>query len=170
MSEWIYKISSNNRARFILGEWGDNPLVCIGVNPSTASPAKLDNTMRVVKSRAKSLGYDGWIMINLYAQRATDPNRLHKNLHLSLHREHLNIIREVLGKTPYDIWVAWGTLIEKRKYLSRCVRDIYEVLGEDRNYLSIGALSVLGHPHHPLYLRKELLPEFFDLSSYIKRL
>lgn len=170
MSPWIYEESKNSRARYILGEVGDNPLVCIGVNPSTASPEKLDNTMRVVKTRANSLGYNGWIMINLYAQRATDPNRLHKYLHLKLHREHLNIIEEYLGNKDYDIWVAWGTLIEKRKYLSRCLKDIYHILGVERRYLSIGDLSVSGHPHHPLYLKKELTPELFDMESYLENL
>lgn len=165
---WIYREGRGGRSRFILGETGDNPLICIGVNPSTASPEKLDNTMRVVKSRASSLGYDGWIMINLYPQRSTDPNGLHKNLHLDLHREHLEVIKEYLSLSKSDVWVAWGTLIEKRSYLKRCLKDIYNILGSDRRYITIGKRSIKGHPHHPLYLNKELLPEDFEMDEYIK--
>lgn len=73
---WIYETNSDNSARYILGERGENPLVCIGVNPSTAEPDKLDPTLRSVKAWAKRLGFDGWIMLNLYPQRATNPNDL----------------------------------------------------------------------------------------------
>jgi len=38
-----------------------NPLVCIGVNPSTTKPGQLDDTIKVVKARSISLGYDGWV-------------------------------------------------------------------------------------------------------------
>lgn len=34
MTNWLYSNSSDDNERFILGESGDNPLVCIGVNPS----------------------------------------------------------------------------------------------------------------------------------------
>ncbi len=51
MSNWLYSNSTNNKERFLLGETGDNPLVCIGVNPSTAEPDQLDNTIRLLKTK-----------------------------------------------------------------------------------------------------------------------
>lgn len=168
MDNWIYVNSSNNRSRYLLGEKGDNPLVCIGVNPSTAKPGELDNTMRVVKSRATSLGYDSWLMINLYPQRSTDPNGLHKRINLDIHRENLKVIKETIGYNNYDIWAAWGALIEKRKYLKRCLRDIITVLGDNTKIFTIGNRSVKGHPHHPLYLKKELGMDPFNINKYIK--
>ncbi|QEN06267.1 DUF1643 domain-containing protein [Thiospirochaeta perfilievii] len=169
MGNWIYNNTLNNKSRYILGERGKNPLVCIGVNPSTATPYKLDNTLRVVKSRALSLGYDSWIMINLYPQRATDPNKLHKNIDLKIHRENLKAISELLMGNSYDIWVAWGTLIEKRKYLKRCLFDLSKIL-EDNKIYSIGKISKKGHPHHPLYLRNNLPIEKFNILNYIKNI
>ncbi len=49
-------IQQQHKERFILGEAGENPLVCIGVNPSTAEPDKLDNTHRQLKARSEYLG------------------------------------------------------------------------------------------------------------------
>lgn len=168
MDGWIYKNSNNNRARFLLGETGENPLLCIGVNPSTASPGILDNTMRVVKSRALSLGYDSWLMINLYPQRSTDPNGLHKRINLKIHRENIKVIEDLVSK-EYDIWVAWGALIEKRSYLKRCLNDISPVIGHNRVF-SIGQRTVAGHPHHPLYLKKGLGVDDFNIEKYLSSL
>lgn len=169
MTNWIYSNGTNNKERFILGEYGDNPLVCIGVNPSTAEPDKLDYTLRQVKERALSLGYDSWIMINLYPQRATDPDDMHKKLNHKLHRQNLKEIKKYLSGS-YDIWAAWGTLLEKRSYLIRCLKDIYEVLGPDCRWFIIGKRSMQGHPHHPLYLKKMMKLEGFDILAYIKKL
>lgn len=165
MDGWIYRNSENNRARYLLGEDGVNPLLCIGVNPSTAEPGKLDNTMRVVKSRALSLGYDSWLMINLYPQRSTDPNGLHKRINLDIHRENIRIIEE-LSSRKIDIWAAWGALIEKRSYLKRCLKDINSVLGDSRVF-TIGNRSIAGHPHHPLYLKSGLDQDHFSISDYL---
>ncbi len=72
--------------------------------------------------------------------------------------------------SSYDIWAAWGTLIEKRSYLLGCLKDLYEVLGSDYRWFTIGKRSVKGHPHHPLYLKKGLKLDEFDVSSYINKL
>ncbi len=111
MTNWLYSNNSDNKKCFILSESGDNPLVCVGVNPSTAEPENLDDTLIQVKTRALALGYDSWIMINLYPQRATDPDDMHKKLNHKIHRQNLNEIKKYLSGS-YDIWAEWGTLIE----------------------------------------------------------
>ena len=166
---WLYSNSTTDKERFILGESGENPLVCIGVNPSTAKPENLDNTLIQVKARALALGYDSWIMINLYPQRATDPDDIHKNLNHKIHRQNLKEIKKYLSGS-YDIWAAWGTLIEKRSYLIRCLKDIHEVLGSDCRWFIIGKRSFKGHPHHPLYLKKKMKLDGFDILDYMKKL
>ena len=65
MTNWLYSNSPDNKNRYTLGKSGNNPLIVIGVNPSTAEPENLDPTLRQVKSRALSMGYDSWIMINI---------------------------------------------------------------------------------------------------------
>ena len=62
---WIYERNHDNSARYVLGEAGHNPLICIGVNPSTAEPNNLDPTLRSVKRFAEFHNFDGWLMFNL---------------------------------------------------------------------------------------------------------
>jgi len=169
MTNWLYSNSPDNKNRYTLGEVGDNPLIVIGVNPSTAEPENLDPTLRQVKSRALSLGYDSWIMINLYPQRATNPDDMDAELNQEIHMKNLEEIKKCLP-SGCDIWAAWGTLIEKRPYLSDCLRDLYNALGSEYKWFTIGKRSKAGHPHHPLYLGKDLPLEDFDIERYINEL
>ena len=167
MKKWIYSNSKNNLERYILGETSKKTLVCIGINPSTAEPDKLDNTVNRVKSRALSLNYDSWIMINLYPQRATDPNDLHREINTDIHKKNLDEIKKLFNEKPYDIWAAWGTLIEKRPYMVSCLKSVYEMIGQESKWFTIGKRSKNGHPHHPLYLKNKLPADLFDIERYI---
>ena len=74
------------------------------------------------------------------------------------------------GGSP-AVWAAWGTIIEKRNYLSDCVRDMI-ALGKHRSarWFSAGKRSKKGHPHHPLYLRKDSVLDPFDVKGYLDAL
>jgi len=74
---WIYEQSTDNSARFVLGTVGENPLVCVGVNPSTAAPGTPDLTVSKVMGFASRNGFDSWVMLNLYPQRSADPKGMH---------------------------------------------------------------------------------------------
>ena len=37
----------------------------------------------------------------------------------------------------------------------------------DIPWVTIGKRSKKGHPHHPLYLRKDAVPEPFDVEEYL---
>lgn len=168
---WIYH-HDEPLTRYSLGQEGKNPLICFGVNPSTAVPGNLDPTVASVARFALEKGYDGWLMFNLYPQRATNPDRMHKHFQKKIHEENILVIEKLVKALPKsaDIWCAWGTLIEKRPYLSRCLKDIYEVLEDTAcAYYTRGNISKAGHPHHPLYLRKESPMDIFDLKSYCKK-
>jgi hypothetical protein len=45
----------------------------IGLNPSTADHRKLDPTLRRVRNFAQKWGLGGFVMLNLFAYRATEP-------------------------------------------------------------------------------------------------
>ena len=45
--KWLYVPDYYADYRYILGTKGENPLICIGINPSTAAPDDLDNTEQV---------------------------------------------------------------------------------------------------------------------------
>jgi hypothetical protein len=66
------------------------------------------------------------------------------------------------------VWAAWGTIIEKRDYLADCVRDMVAIGKEyGATWVSAGAISKKGHPHHPLYLRKDEKIKSFDIDTYL---
>jgi hypothetical protein len=169
MEDWIYQTNSDNSARFLLGLKVQNPLICIGINPSTASPEKLDNTLKSVNRFALSNGFDGWIMLNLYPQRATMPDNIHVEIDLSIHQRNMEAIDNLLSRFKNaTIWAAWGTLIEKRYFLKNCLLDLYRISENyNCNWITIGKISKNGHPHHPLYLNKNAEINKFDIENYI---
>ena len=133
INKWIYVPNEYVDYRYILGTRGENPLICIGINPSTAKPDDLDNTLKSVERTALFNGYDSFIMFNVYAQRATDPDAMEKTCNLTLHKENLEAFRYVLSISEKPaVWAAWGTIIEKRGYLKECLRDMIDV-GENLN-------------------------------------
>ena len=159
-----------------MGTRGDNPLICIGINPSTAAPDDLDNTLKSVARIAAGNGYDSWIMFNVYAQRATRPDDMDRERNERLHRENMKAFAYILSRVAAQgyspaIWAAWGTIIEKRPYLPDCVREMVQ-LGEryGGHWLCAGKCSHKGHPHHPLYLRKDEITREFDIGGYLKAL
>ena len=169
IEKWLYAPNFYSEYRYILGTRGKNPLICIGINPSTAKPDDLDNTLKSVERIALGNGYDSFIMFNVYAQRATDPDAMEKTCNTQLHRENLAAFRYVLSISQKPaVWAAWGTIIEKRDYLPRCLRDMLEE-GErfGASWYCAGAVSKKGHPHHPLYLRKDEKLKPFDIHSYL---
>ena len=172
IEKWLYAPSFYSEYRYILGTRGKNPLICIGINPSTAQPGDLDNTLKSVERIALGNGFDSFIMFNVYAQRATDPDAMERQCNLSLHRENLEAFRYVLSicKAP-TVWAAWGTIIEKRDYLLRCLRDMLEI-GEEFGamWCCAGSVSKKGHPHHPLYLRKDEKLKPFEIDAYLNSL
>ena len=72
--KWLYVPHTYEEYRYILGTKGKKPLITIGVNPSTAAPDDLDNTLKSVERIAHHNGFDSFIMFNVYAQRATSPD------------------------------------------------------------------------------------------------
>ena len=172
IGKWLYAPNFYSEYRYILGTRGKNPLICIGINPSTARPGDLDNTLKSVERIALGNGFDSFLMFNVYAQRATDPNAMEKSCNLQLHRENMEAFRYVLSisRSP-AVWAAWGTIIEKRDYLPDCLRDMLQI-GEalGAKWYCAGAVSRKGHPHHPLYLRKDEKLKPFDVKAYLAAL
>ena len=169
IEKWLYAPNFYSEYRYILGTRGKNPLICIGINPSTAQPGDLDNTLKSVERIALGNGFDSFIMFNVYAQRATDPDAMEPSCNLALHRENLQAFRYVLSISESPaVWAAWGTIIEKRDYLPQCLRDMLAV-GEELGaaWYCAGKVSKKGHPHHPLYLRKDEKIKPFDVKGYL---
>ncbi len=110
---------------------GERLLICIGINPSTAAPGDLDNTLKSVGIAAGRV-YDSFLMFNVYAQRATpagghgpgvqaapSTGRTWRPSAASWNR---------WGRVCPAVWAAWGTIIEA-PYLRDCVRDMVAIGG-----------------------------------------
>ncbi len=170
VEKWLYAPNFYSEYRYILGTRGRKPLICIGINPSTAEPDNLDNTLKSVERIALGNGFDSFIMFNVYAQRATDPDAMEKVCNPLLHKENLEAFRYVLSISQQPaVWAAWGAIIEKRSYLADCVEDMVAI-GQSygAKWYCAGAITKKGHPHHPLYLRKDEKLKDFDVESYLK--
>ena len=128
IEKWLYAPNFYSEYRYILGTRGKRPLICIGINPSTAQPGALDNTLKSVERIALGNGFDSFIMFNVYAQRATKPDDMERQCNLHLHQENMEAFRYVLSISEQPtVWAAWGAIIEKRDYLAHCVRDMVEI-------------------------------------------
>ena len=172
VEKWLYVPPFYSEYRYILGTRGKNPLICIGINPSTAKPGDLDNTLKSVGRIALGNGFDSFIMFNVYAQRATDPDHMEETCNWELHRQNMEAFRYVLSISENPgVWAAWGTIIEKRPYLRQCLLDMLEI-GDSygANWYCAGKVSKKGHPHHPLYLRKDEKIRPFDTETYLHSL
>lgn len=172
MENWIYHRNEENTCRYTLGIDGENMLICCGINPSTAKPNDLDNTVTRVDRFARDNGYDGYIMVNVYPQISTDPNGINLDLNLEKHRENMERLKDIFKKYPNaDIWAAWGVLIEKRPYFYKALEDIYQASKDyNLNWVRFNELTKAGHPRHPLYLRADSEIFEFDIENYIKNI
>ena len=172
VNEWLYAPNFYSEYRYILGTRGQRPLICIGINPSTAQPGDLDNTLKSVERIAIGNGFDSFIMFNVYAQRATDPDAMETTCNQMLHNENLEAFRYVLSLSEAPaVWAAWGTIIEKRAYLPMCLKDMLQVGQEyGARWFCAGKVSKKGHPHHPLYLRKDEQIRPFDVAHYLENI
>jgi len=158
----IYLNSPDNKYRYALGTKGEKTLYCFGINPSTATPEKYDPTVTRVSRTAKKLGFDSFIMLNIYPLRATDPDDLPTEYDISYHCANIEAILKVV-KNESVIWAAWGDLIHKRPYLLKCRDNIMNNLQYYQRrprWVKMGELTKSGNPRHPLYLKYQPFSEF----------
>ena len=167
MTQWIWEKTPDGTSRFVLGTVGENPLVCFGINPSTAVPNDLDPTVTRVSRFAERNGHDSWTMFNVYPQISTDPKGMHLELDPVLKAENERRIAEHVDGRPLTILAAWGVLVESRPYLLSLAHDIATLPElQDCIWVSLGVPTKAGHPRHPLYMKGTAPFEPFDMVSY----
>ena len=159
----------DDTVRFILGEVGENPIICFGINPSTANDKEDDPTILKIRKIASENNCDSWVMLNLYPQRATNPNDMHKKADNDLKIKNYKVIRSVFNTYPNALTLAsWGNAIEKRKYLKDCLKEILAI-DPDRKWVCRGKLTVRGNPRHQLYVpdNTKLQDLYFSLDGKV---
>ena len=118
------------------------------LNPSTADATKDDPTIRRVISFAKSWGYGGVYVGNLFAFRSTDPKGL-KYVKDPIGENNIQHIQAMVGLVDKIIY-AWGNNQKEPKWLSELVPTPYCI-----------DISKKGVPKHPLYLKKDTQPNLY---------
>lgn len=170
MKKWIFQKDQAHTRRYSLGIDGEKMLICCGINPNTARPNKLNNTVRRVENFARDNGYDGYIMINIYPQISKEPQNIHLEMDKNYHLDNMSALRDIFRDYPdADMWAAWGTTIETRGYFYKALKDIYEISKDyDLNWIHFNKLTKKGHPRHPLYLKADSEIFKFDIENYVK--
>lgn len=166
--DWIHETSADNRLRYVLGRVGHRPVIVIGLNPSTAEPTIPDPTIKAVERHSIRLGYHGWMMLNLFPMRETNPSALPEVAHQGLMEAALPVIGNLLEQYPEaPVWAAWGAHLALRPYLIEGLKLLMTMPGmANRAWFHVGPLTKEGHPRHPLYLSGTQEASEFDAFSY----
>ena len=152
--------------RFCLSKEGEPALRWIGLNPSTASEAKLDPTTRNIEKISSELGYPAWELYNLYPLRCSDPRALPKRADRGLLQKNMDLVCGELEKSEGPIVLVWGNGVHTRSYLEKAAA---EFLGWMRqNGLPIRCLhrNQNGTPTHPSPQGLIRVPRPFSLIQY----
>lgn len=154
-------IFSNDRLyRYTLWrEWangGQDFVTFVGLNPSTADESINDPTIRRCIGFAKSWGYDGLLMMNLFAFRATDPKEMKRQPDPvgGLNDVYLDSAAEQSGV----IVAAWGS---NGRHHGRDAQVI-KLFGDNLHCLGV---TKNGDPRHPLYIRANMRPVKFEVPQ-----
>lgn len=126
----------------------DRLLMWIGLNPSTADEKQLDPTLTRILGYSLREGYDGFIMTNLFAWRATEPKDMKASpdpIGPDNDRRLLECARRC-GKVV-AAWGSHGSFMERDVQVCALLKD-FEMVCLSRN--------ADGGPGHPLYLKKTL--------------
>jgi len=143
---------ANKQKRFLLGKRGKSILLAVGLNPSTANENKLDPTSRNIETIAKLNGCDGWLLINLYPLRTSNPKNLPKRVNSKLAYENEAFIISLIQNTGFNIkkiLFCWGNYLEKRPYLKKQSLNIMNLLENERQIIYCLGKTRLGNPFHP---------------------
>ena len=140
--------SDCEKYRYILERiWDKNngKIMFLALNPSTATEEKNDPTVARMVSFARSWGYGGVVVANVFAFRSTLPSDLKKDKNPVGSENDLLISKE--SKNCDKIVACWGnhgTFLNRSENVKRMIKNM-------------GCLGITksGEPKHPLYLRAD---------------
>jgi hypothetical protein len=140
-------ISIDKKYRYSLYRiWNDELLkvAFICLNPSIADDKIDDPTINRCIEFAKSWGYGGFYMLNLFAFRATNPSELTK-VNDPIGMDNQNVILETITKVDKVIcaWGNEGILLNQNKKILSIIENPYCI-----------KINSSGEPSHPLFLKK----------------
>jgi hypothetical protein len=121
------------------------------LNPSTADECSDDPTIRRCIGFARTWGYGGLEVVNLFALRATDPRALRVSRD-PIGGSNDAYLRDAAARAAVMV-IAWGA---HGVFRSRSAAAL-ELLSPLARLLALG-WTIAGEPRHPLYLRRDVTP------------
>jgi hypothetical protein len=177
--EDVMLYTANKAYRYVLGsDHGKTPRVFFGINPSYATPKRLDPTANRIVEIFNGLNedgrcgkYDSWIIVNIYPEINSHPEDLAELLSgipstydKSVHKENIGHIKTYTENA--GLVAAWGDVIEKPPRFKQCLKDIVdEIGGLNKTWYCLGKTQK-GNPKHPR--ARDLLFEKID-GKFLKR-
>ena len=139
-------------------------VVFIMLNPSTADAGHDDPTIRACVDFAKNLGYGGMYIVNLFAFRATNPDKLNEVLDPFGPENYSFVTKLCESSIVKQIICAWGSKLPL-KY-PEAGRDMVKKLNHKGITTFALKVNLDGNPTHPLYLKRLLKP--FEFTYEVK--
>lgn len=150
----IFSLSRQYRYTLI-HQWEEDAqrtLAVIGLNPSTADEQQLDPTLKKIRGFATRWGYGKFVMLNLFAYRATQPADMKKVVN-PIGLENDQWIKYVIRSYNVDkVLLGWGT---HGVHMGRD-REVLK-LTADQDTIAL-AVNANGTPKHPLYVPYDTEP------------
>lgn len=133
--------------------------VFIMLNPSTATEVQNDPTVERCERRARTLGFGGFRVLNIFAWRDTDPRLMRKAADPVGPANDAAILDGVAWAD--QVICAWGT---HGAHLGRGL-EVETLLRQTRAPLFHLGLSKDGHPKHPLYIGYAVQPVLWPATD-----
>ena len=136
-------------------------LLWIMLNPSTADASVDDPTILAICDFARRWGYGGIEVVNLYSYRTKSPEVLKSAGYPIGPGNNLTISALVQWRAEPDqrqrVICAWGSKAQPERALA-----VYDMISE---FVTPCALAVNkdGTPKHPLYVKRDTVPSFYDI-------
>lgn len=148
-------LSEDRRYRYtLMRRWGPRVpgVTWIMLNPSVADADIDDPTIRRCMTFTQRFGYDGMVVVNCFAYRATDPaDLLEVGAEAAVGPENGAWVRKACQQTALIV-AAWGAL---KKPLRGAAEDIAKIIQQDGYKLKCIGMTKDGQPRHPLYSRAD---------------
>ena len=139
--------------RFALGRVAEAsgqrpPFISICMNPSFADQTQSDKTVNRLIKASMDNDHHGWMMLNLYPERATNPSNL-SPYDPGLSKANCSVVSQQLRTFGVsEVHGAWGDL--KHPTLQQAKVDVLETLDQlGVRVFTFDGLTATGNPRHP---------------------
>ncbi len=155
----------SQRYRYRLSRfWSDagdscNHVTFIMLNPSQANAEEDDPTIRACSQFTQAWGYACFKVVNLFAYRTPHPSML-KQVADPIGPENDRYLIQAATSADQVI-LAWGN---QGRLLNRA-RDVLSLLDSHRQKFYCLGHNHSGHPRHPLYIKRTVVPKPWDSST-----